>query len=204
MAIQPARLLVDGRTAVAFTGTAASLPVMLAEGDPAAALRDNTAELQLYYGERVRLLVLPRPRATTDGLRVVVNGREELRIVAEDREEMLVPERGLADFGGDPALEATVFSASGQPRCIVIRGTRLEYSPGHVEVNGATIPGPPALDSPRFTTAPRRLAAGEYFLLADARRRAGDAGRWGVVPRSHLIGRAVLRYYPPSRFGLLP
>jgi signal peptidase I len=44
-----------------------------------------------------------------------------------------------------------------------------------------------------------RVAPGHYFVLGDNRVRSCDSRTWGTVPRSSMIGPAVLTYWPPRR-----
>lgn len=42
------------------------------------------------------------------------------------------------------------------------------------------------------------LGADEYFLMGDNRNRSRDSRAFGPVPKSNIIGRAVVRYLPPQ------
>lgn len=45
------------------------------------------------------------------------------------------------------------------------------------------------------------LGKDEYFLAGDARGTSSDSRLWGPVKIDRLLGKVLLRYWPPSRFG---
>lgn len=51
------------------------------------------------------------------------------------------------------------------------------------------------------STEARTLAEGECFLLSDDRSNTNDSRTWGPVPVRAVTGRALVRYWPPTRIG---
>lgn len=43
-----------------------------------------------------------------------------------------------------------------------------------------------------------------YFVFGDNRNHSSDGREWGFVPKSDIIGKAWLRYWPIKNFGLVP
>lgn len=40
-----------------------------------------------------------------------------------------------------------------------------------------------------------------YFMMGDNRGASSDSRFWGPVPGDWIVGEAILRYWPPGRFG---
>ena len=77
---------------------------------------------------------------------------------------------------------------------------------GQVSVNGVSISEPYVndLDNSRYGMRDVVLGANEYYVLGDNRGGSSDSREWGVVPRSDIIGRATLVYWPLAQIHFLP
>ena len=97
-------------------------------------------------------------------------------------------------------------------RVIGVDGDTIEISEGLVYVNGTALDEPYIYadspdDPPQPTVAAQDrwvVPAGELFLMGDHRANSAASRSFGTVPVSHIIGRAWLRYWPVSAFGILP
>lgn len=95
-------------------------------------------------------------------------------------------------------------------RVIGVAGDRIEIRDGQVYVNDrqldepylykndAGVPGPTLAlgDTSRWV-----VPEGEVFAMGDHREVSEDSRAFGPIPITSIVGRAVLRYWPPSAFG---
>jgi signal peptidase I len=90
-------------------------------------------------------------------------------------------------------------------RVIGLPGETVEISSGVVQVNGQRLHEPYVVAQYRdFTSlAPVRVPERSYFVLGDHRNSSNDSRNWGVVPGGNIFGKAFLRYWPISEFGLI-
>lgn len=89
-------------------------------------------------------------------------------------------------------------------RVVGLPGESLRVG-GGVQVNGLLLEEPWAHgETPTEQhRGINRLEAGRYFLLGDNRGASTDSRDFGPIPAEDVVGTAVLRYWPPRRFGRL-
>lgn len=92
-------------------------------------------------------------------------------------------------------------------RIIGLPGETVEIKDGKVVVYDESHENSVVLEEPYIdsTQTPGStdlvLEEGDYFVLGDNREFSSDSRRWGVVPESHIIGKAQLRIFPVSAFA---
>ena len=90
-------------------------------------------------------------------------------------------------------------------RVIGIPGDRVEIRKGDVYIDGQRVGesyvGPEYRDDSfhRIVEVPLR----EYFVLGDHRSSSNDSRSWGFVPEAQIFGKAVFRYWPLSKLGMI-
>lgn len=91
-------------------------------------------------------------------------------------------------------------------RLIGLPGETIEFRGQAVYINGVKL-DEPYINEPcwveKCADASWTLASDEYFFMGDNRNHSHDSRAFGPVHRDHLIGRALLRWWPPAKWGIL-
>jgi signal peptidase I len=102
--------------------------------------------------------------------------------------------------------------ANGTPfikRVIGVAGETIDVHGGHVYVNGtvlveAYVYEGQSTDMPDGSSKTWKLGPDQLFVMGDHRQVSQDSRDFGPIDKSSVIGRAWLRYWPASQFGLIP
>jgi signal peptidase I len=86
-------------------------------------------------------------------------------------------------------------------RVVAVPGDRVEVREGRLWRNGSPLPSDWACEPMDYALAPLTVPAGHLLVLGDNRNASLDSHLWGPLPQSDLIGTAVWRYWPLTRFG---
>ncbi len=89
-------------------------------------------------------------------------------------------------------------------RMIGLPGETIEIHDGLVFVDGEPLSEAYIDAPPRYTKEAITLGPDEYYVLGDNRNNSRDSHAFGAVTRDHIIGRAMLIYWPPPNWGLIP
>lgn len=153
-------------------------------------------------GDRILVYKLPRQAARLPllgGLAGAAPGDIVVYYSAADRKRYV---KRVAAAGpplrGRHAVNARALAEGGG-------GTPVRFDRGTLFVNNQRVEEPYLTEAERhspdiFETV---LAPGEYYLLGDHRSVSKDSRRTGPVHEEEILGRAVFRFWPPSRFGRL-
>jgi signal peptidase I len=111
---------------------------------------------------------------------------------------------GTANRGDLVAFHAPQTGEIMLKRVVAVGGDTVGLEDGVLVVNGrpqreAYVEDPDAVDSVYF--GPVRVAPGSVFVLGDNRGNSDDSREFGAVPADRIIGEAVARVWPPSRWG---
>jgi signal peptidase I len=98
-------------------------------------------------------------------------------------------------------------------RIVGVGGDTVSLKDGHVFVNGVELNEPYLYDAPDGPAQPTTahgpqdtwtIPDGQLFVMGDHRERSSDSRDFGPIDLSSVVGRAWLRYWPLTDFGILP
>lgn len=112
------------------------------------------------------------------------------------------PQRGdIVVFSPTDTLERQNFHDAFIKRVIGLPGETVEVKGGRVYINNRLLRENYIEEEPLYQYGPVKVPPGHYLVLGDNRNNSYDSHYWGFVPRDHIIGRAVVRFWPLTRIG---
>jgi signal peptidase I len=107
------------------------------------------------------------------------------------------PQTAIAACGLPPGAEQTYFIK----RVVGLPGDQVATQNGETYINGKSLVEPYRAAAPRDNWGPVTVPIGTYLVLGDNRNNSCDGHIWGVLPREQIVGRALVRFWPPDRMG---
>lgn len=95
-------------------------------------------------------------------------------------------------------------------RVIGLPGDTISIVGGAVTITNEENPDGFVLDEPYIETMTtgtpltEELGDREYFVMGDNRDQSSDSRVWGVLQKERIVGRALVRLFPPDQIGFLP
>ncbi len=116
------------------------------------------------------------------------------------------PQRGdIVVFNPTAALEEQKYQDAFIKRVVGLPGERIEVKDGKVLVNGQPIAENYTAERPNYNWQFEGvIPANSYIVLGDNRNNSYDSHYWGLVPKDKIVGRAIVRFWPPARVGGIP
>jgi len=114
--------------------------------------------------------------------------------------------------GDDNTRKITPADTNYIKRLIAEPGDKAQVKQHKAYINGKKLKEPylhpltedQGLDGGLANWGPMTVPKGTYLMLGDHRDNSSDGRSFGFVPRSFIVGKAFMVYWPPKRFGGLP
>lgn len=88
-------------------------------------------------------------------------------------------------------------------RLIGLPGDKIQVKQGKVYINNQALSEEYIADAPNYELGPITVPPNSYLMLGDNRNNSCDSHMWGFVPKDRIIGKAIVRFWPPNRLGEL-
>jgi signal peptidase I len=88
-------------------------------------------------------------------------------------------------------------------RVIGVPGDQIRLAGGKVFVNEVRIDEPYIAEPAMYPEQEWVVPEGSLFVLGDNRNRSSDSHSWGPLPIEFVVGKAIVIYWPPPKWGLI-
>lgn len=89
-------------------------------------------------------------------------------------------------------------------RVIALPGETIELRNGKVYIDGKLMPEPFGPNPTNRSFGPLKVPPDTVFVMGDNRNNSSDSRTWGPLPQKDIIGKAVLSYWPPQWWAIVP
>lgn len=88
-------------------------------------------------------------------------------------------------------------------RIVAVEGDEVMVRNGDLYINGQKVDEPYRNEPAQYSWGPRTVPAGAVLVFGDNRNASLDSHIWGFLPKENIVGRAIIKYWPPQRAGLI-
>lgn len=89
-------------------------------------------------------------------------------------------------------------------RVIGLPGDVVEVRNGEVFVNGQRLPEPFGPYPGSYSSGAVTVGEDEVYVMGDNRNNSNDSHLWGPLPEEYIIGKALVSYWPPRHWSVVP
>lgn len=161
----------------------------------------KTVGLSLVFAFGIRILVA-EPRYVASGSMQPTLEVNDRLMVDKLSYRWSNPQRGdIIVFSPTEALKRQNLKDTFIKRVIGLPGEKVEIKEGRVYINDQLLREKYISEHLVYGWGPVTVPPNSYLVMGDNRDNSYDGRYWGFVPRSNIIGKAVVRFWSPDRIG---